>query len=94
MEFIHFVEFDTIPVGIIEEVFLPWIEKSGLLKSGECGECWETFTRIALADFAQESVCLAKLPFGKIDFYSDELEPLLRNLTNLSLQGQGIHDNR
>lgn len=94
MKYIHFVEFDTIPVGIIEEIFLPWINRSGLLTDGSCPECWETFNRIALAHGNAEEIVLANLPFGKVDFFSDELEPLLLNLTQLSLPDQGLHDNR
>jgi hypothetical protein len=46
MKNIHLVDFETIPEAIIEEIFLPWIYKFGLLQNSDCIDCWETLNRI------------------------------------------------
>ena len=94
MDFIHFVDFETIPASIIEEVFLPWMKKSHLLQNGDCAQCWETFTRIALVEAETTGIRFGITPFGTADFFSDELSPVLINLTEICLSGQGLHDKR
>ena len=93
MTHIHMIEFDTLPVSIIEDFFIPWVTKCGFFKNQDCLECWETLSQLCVSHNSENGLALARMPFGKMDFFSDEIRPVLDRLTKLDLSNSGIHDN-
>ena len=93
MTHIHMIEFETLPVSIIEDFFIPWVTKCDFFKNPDCPECWETLSQLCVSHNPENGLALARMPFGKMDFFSDEIRPVLDGLKKLDLSNSGIHDN-
>jgi len=91
MKYIHQVEFEGLPEIILEEIFFKNFSKFGLLMKPSCLECWNSAVRIVQSMDDPPVQQIINLT-NTIDFFSDQIFPLLEPLTVLDLSGQGIHD--
>ena len=93
MKYIHHVEFEGLPEVILEEIFFKNFFNFGLMMKPGCFECWNTAVRIVQSMDDPPVQQIINLT-NTIDFYADQIYPLIERITTLDLSGQGIHDNR